>query len=540
MFLRNIRIAARAFISFAAIASLSVFLGLFALKQIGEVQSQAADIQNNWLQRVRLLALANASLDRFRLGEMAHILSSSDADMQTYEDKSAGRLKAVKEQLAQYAGLLNTAEEKSRLDAFNQSLEAYAKNHAEMLKRSRSGDKAGARDFLNSIRESYEHMTKNFDQLIDLANKGAEQAGLTSVDAYQHAVKGIALVILLVSGGTLLVAWLLTRSITSPINEAVLVAETIAKGDLTQPINPTGNDEATRLLRAQETMRNNLVQTLRQITGSSSQLAAAAEELNAVTAEGSRDLRQQHGEIEQAATAVTEMTSAIEEVARNAASTSDLSQESRSIALKGQQRMVEALDAILALTRGVEVSSEQVGSLAEQAKDIGKVLDVIRTIAEQTNLLALNAAIEAARAGEAGRGFAVVADEVRALAHRTAQSTQEIEQMIGSIQSNTASTVKTMLDSSSMTQQTLSLAELAQQALADILVANNEINDRNLVITTAAAEQADVARAVDRNLLNIQQLSIQSAEGSTQTTSASQSLASLAHELNTMVKHFQV
>ena len=540
MFLRNIRIAARAFIGFAAIASLSVFLGLFALKQIGEVQSQAADIQNNWMQRVRILALANASLDRFRLGEMAHILSASDADMQTYEDKSAGRLKSVKEQLAQYAALLRTPEEKSRLEVFNQSLDGYAKNHNEMLKRSRSGDKAGARDFLSSIRESYEQMTKNFDQLIDLANKGAESAGQTSVAAYQHAVGGIALVIVLVSGGTVLVAWLLTRSITGPIIEAVRVAETIAKGDLTQPINPTGNDEATRLLRAQETMRNNLVQTLRQITGSSSQLAAAAEELNAVTAEGSRDLQQQHGEIEQAATAVTEMTTAIEEVARNAATTSDLSQESRSIALKGQQRMLEALTSIQALTRGVQISSDQVGGLAEQAKGIGKVLDVIRTIAEQTNLLALNAAIEAARAGDAGRGFAVVADEVRALAHRTAQSTQEIEQMIGSIQTNTASTVNTMLDSSTMTQQTIGLAELAQQALTDILAANDEINNRNLVITTAAAEQADVARAVDRNLLNIQQLSIQSAEGSTQTTVASQSLASLAHELNTMVKHFQV
>jgi methyl-accepting chemotaxis protein len=540
MFLRNIRIAARAFIAFAAIALLSVFLGLFALKQIREVQFQAADIQNNWMQRVRILALANASLDRFRLGEMAHILSSTNADMQTYEEKSAGRLKIVKEQLTQYAGLLSTTDERSRLAVFNQSLDVYAKNHIEMLRLSRVGDKKAAVEFLNSIRDSYEQMTKNFDQLIDLANKGAEQAGQQSVGAYEHAIGGIAIVILLVSAGTVIVAWLLTRSITAPIIEAMHVAETIARGDLTQPINPTGNDEATRLLRAQEVMRDNLVQTLRQITGSSNQLAAAAEELNAVTAEGSRDLRQQHGEIEQAATAVTQMTAAIEDVARNAASTSELSQESRNIALKGQQRMVEALNSIRSLTQGVELSSEQVGGLADQAKSIGKVLDVIRAIAEQTNLLALNAAIEAARAGDAGRGFAVVADEVRALAHRTAQSTQEIEQMIGGIQTGTANAVNTMHASSSMTQQTLELAELAQKALADIVAANDEINDRNLVITTSADEQAHVARAVDQNLLNIQQLSIQSSEGSSQTTAASQSLATLASELNTMVKHFQV
>lgn len=540
MYLRNIRIAARAFIGFAAIALLSALLGLFALKQIHEVQAQASEIQNNWLQRVRILAVANASLDRFRLGEMAHILSSADADMQTYEDKSAGRLKDVKEQLADYAKLLTTAEEKSQLEVFNQSMDVYAKNHTEMLRLSRTGDKAGARDFVNSIRATYEKMTKNFDQLIDLANKGAAQAGQKSVEAYQHAVSGIAMVILLVCTGTVLVAWLLTRSITGPIIEAMQVAETIAKGDLTQPINPTGNDEATRLLRAQQTMRDNLVQTLRQITGSSTQLASAAEELNAVTAEGSRGLHQQHSEIEQAATAVTEMTTAIEGVARNAASTSDLSQESRAIAVEGQQRMVEALSAIQALTRGVDMSSAQVGGLAEQAKDIGKVLDVIRKIAGQTNLLALNAAIEAARAGEAGRGFAVVADEVRALAHRTAQSTQEIEQMVSSIQAGTATAVSTMLSSSSMTQQTLELAYLAQTALTDIVAANDEINDRNQVITTAAEEQAHVARAVDQNLLNIRELSVQSAEGSSQTTTASLSLASLAYELNTMVKQFKI
>ncbi|WP_425338566.1 methyl-accepting chemotaxis protein [Pseudomonas batumici] len=202
--------------------------------------------------------------------------------------------------------------------------------------------------------------------------------------------------------------------------------------------------------------------------------------------------------------------------------------------------MIEAVTAIVALTRGVEVSSEQVGGLAQQAQDIGKVLDVIRTIAEQTNLLALNAAIEAARAGEAGRGFAVVADEVRALAHRTAQSTREIEEMIGSIQTGTANAVSTMHNSSTMTRQTLELAESAKTALAEIVEANDEINNRNLVITTAADEQAHVARSVDRNLLNIRELSIQSSEGSHQTTAASQSLASLAAELNTTVRHFRI
>lgn len=532
MFLRNIRIAARAFIGFAAIASLSVFLGLFALKQIGEVQSQAADIQNNWMQRVRILALANASLDRFRLGEMAHILSASDADMQTYEDKSAGRLKSVKEQLAQYAALLRTPEEKSRLDVFNQSLEGYAKNHTEMLKRSRSGDKAGARDFLNSIRESYEQMTKNFDQLIDLANKGAELAGQTSVAAYQHAVGGIAIVIVLVSGGTVLVAWLLTRSITGPIIEAVRVAETIAKGDLSQPINPTGNDEATRLLRAQETMRNNLVQTLRQITGSSSQLAAAAEELNAVTAEGSRDLQQQHGEIEQAATAVTEMTTAIEEVARNAATTSDLSQASRSIALKGQQRMVEALSSIQALTRGVELSSSQVGGLAEQAKGIGKVLDVIRTIAEQTNLLALNAAIEAARAGDAGRGFAVVADEVRNLAKRVQSSTDEITRMVSALQAGTRDAVDFMQESSFKADDCVQQAQDAGAALAEITSAVAQMRESNTQIAVAAEQQSHVAEEMNRAVVSIRDVTENTVQQTVESATTSNQLATLAGELS--------
>jgi len=537
---RHLSIASRMVLGFVIIAALSVALGVFALRQIDEVQNQSIEIKDNWLQRVRALGAANAALNRYRMGSMQHILSISEKDMQSYEDKTGGRLRQVREQMHTYAQLLSSDEDKGRLSAFNSSLDVYAKNHLQLLALSRQGDKAAAREFLMTIRDSYDQMTKNFDDLIDRANQGAELAGDESTAAYHRSVKGVALVIILVGIGTVLVAWLLTRSITAPLNVAVKVARTIAQGDLSQPIEPSGNDEATRLLESLATMQSNLIKTLGQISGSSRQLTTATAQLNTVTEASGQDIQQQHAEIEQAAAAVTEMTAAIEEVARNALSTSELSVVSRDIALKGQQRMVETLGAIETLTRDVQLSSQQIESLAEQAQGIGKVLDVIRTIAEQTNLLALNAAIEAARAGDAGRGFAVVADEVRALAHRTAQSTREIEEMIGGIQNGTDTAVSTMLSSSENTRLTLTLAQSTQSALAEIVAANDDINQRNLMITTATEEQAHVARSVDRNLLNIRDLSVQSATGSQQTTDASVSLGHLAIELNSMVSHFKM
>jgi len=192
------------------------------------------------------------------------------------------------------------------------------------------------------------------------------------------------------------------------------------------------------------------------------------------------------------------------------------------------------------MTTDVEVTSEQIRSLAAQTQDIGKVLDVIRAIAEQTNLLALNAAIEAARAGEAGRGFAVVADEVRALAHRTQQSTQEIEVMVSGIQQGSSKAVASMQNSSSRAQSTLEVARSAGDALEEITRSVGEISDRNLVIASAAEEQAQVSREVDRNLVNIRDLSLQSADGAHQTNAASQELSRLAVELNQMVGQFKI
>ncbi|WP_460323239.1 methyl-accepting chemotaxis protein [Pseudomonas ogarae] len=287
-------------------------------------------------------------------------------------------------------------------------------------------------------------------------------------------------------------------------------------------------------------MQQNLRETLQGISGSAAQLSTAADELNAVTLDSTHSLQQQNNEIEQAATAVTEMTTAVEEVARNAVSTSDATRQSSESASLGQQRVSDTVDAIGALASDVQVTGGLVQSLANQSQDIGKVLDVIRAIAEQTNLLALNAAIEAARAGESGRGFAVVADEVRALAYRTQQSTQEIEQMVQGMRSGATQALDSMQASSSRAASTLAMAERAGDALQTITASVNEIHERNLVIASAAEEQAQVAREVDRNLVNIRDLSVRSASGADQTSASSHELSQLANSLRTMVQRFQV
>ncbi|WP_409999819.1 methyl-accepting chemotaxis protein [Pseudomonas sp. JV245A] len=286
-------------------------------------------------------------------------------------------------------------------------------------------------------------------------------------------------------------------------------------------------------------MQASLRETLQLISSTSTQLAAAAQQMSQSTHQDSSRLQQQHNEIEQAATAVNEMTAAVEEVARNAVSTSDTTRQSTAQATQGQARVTQTLDAIQAMSSDVGIALQQVQTLAEQSREIGKVLDVIRAIAEQTNLLALNAAIEAARAGEAGRGFAVVADEVRALAHRTQQSTQEIEQMIGRVQGDTDSVVQSMHGNSQRVAQTLSIAEQAGLALGEITRAMEQIHERNLVIASASEEQAQVAREVDRNLLNIRDLSLESADAATRTNATSQELSHLAAGLQNLVVRFR-
>ncbi|MGJ7512931.1 methyl-accepting chemotaxis protein [Pseudomonas baetica] len=287
-------------------------------------------------------------------------------------------------------------------------------------------------------------------------------------------------------------------------------------------------------------MQSSLKGTIQHIAGASGQLAYAADELSAVTEESRGGLARQSDEIHLVATAVTQMTAAVEEVASNAVSTSSASQVASEEAQKGREQAQSAIVAINNMTEELDASAAQVEKLAKNTREIGKVLDVIQSIAEQTNLLALNAAIEAARAGELGRGFAVVADEVRALAHRTQVSTGEIENMIGAVRASADQSVLAMTKSQGLASNTQDLVQAAGRMLENIADRVREINDRNIQIASAAEEQTQVAREVDRSLIKIQNASAESTAGAEKSNASSQELSKLAVSFNQRVAQFRL
>jgi methyl-accepting chemotaxis protein len=534
-------IAPRAFLGFAFIALLVIILGVFALNRMTVIRQTATDMQFNVLPSVAFLGDVTENVLRLRVTSFRVLLNREPAMLK----ESTGRIDDLVGKLQQakssYAALPMSPEEATLYKTFNATLDSYLRAQTQMLELSREEKTEEARGIINSrMKTDSDVMGDQLKQLIAI-NKSASKHMLdVASDTYDLA--NIMVIVIAVGAAlmTVLLAWLLTRSIVLPLTRALNAAEDIAGGNLTRAIVVDGKDEPARLLTALQVMQQNLRKTIEHISGSATQLASAAEELSVVTDEASRGLQQQNNEIEQAATAVNEMTAAVEEVARNAVSTSEASQQSNQTARVGRDRVVDTVTAIQAMTQDVHTTTLLIEGLAVQGRDIGKVLDVIRSIAEQTNLLALNAAIEAARAGEAGRGFAVVADEVRALAHRTAQSTREIEQMVAGIQNGTGEAVQSMLLNTSRTQSTLELARAAGVALEQITVAISQINERNLVIASASEEQAQVSREVDRNLVNIRDLAIQSATGANQTSAASNELSRLAIDLKGMVSRFVI
>lgn len=541
MNLRKLTIARRAGLGFTLISLLVAVLGWFALVQMSAIRQSEVEVETNWLPSMRVVNDIREIMLRVRTISLRMALDNDPKNVPTYRSQLDVRNQDLAKKLAILDKFVDTPEERALSDQFRVSLAEYQKAMDQSFVLAGQNDTAALNKLLLvDMKQIVDGSGKQLNDLADFYAARVDEEGKAAESQYNTSREIVLIFVVLAALATIGLALWLTRSIVRPLERAVLAAEYVAQGDLTHDIVADGEDEVTRLLRALGTMQDNLRTAMRHIGSSASQLASAATELNSVTEDSYRGLHQQNAEIDQAATAINEMTSAVEEVARNAVSTSDASNHSSASAQAGQTRVIETVQSIQTLTENVHATSALVQNLADQSQDIGKVLDVIRSIAEQTNLLALNAAIEAARAGESGRGFAVVADEVRALAHRTQQSTLEIDSMVNAMRSGSAQALESMNTSRDRAGSTLVLAQGAGESLTEITSSINQISERNLVIASAAEEQAQVAREVDRNIVNIRDLSTQSTEGANQISASSHELSRLAADLNQVVARFKV
>ncbi|MBD8567403.1 methyl-accepting chemotaxis protein [Pseudomonas syringae] len=541
----NAKLSTKLFISFALCALITLVVGIIGSQGIGDLSnSLKLTFSNNLVSVAKTNETKANAIAQNR--DLYRLLSAVAADApQSAKDQVVASLRENRAQAEKaYAAYRTTPledDERAAGDLMDKDWPAYQAAIDRAVSVALAGDVGAARTLVDGeVRDIYLKVMNELNIMVDSnarqTGEGAVAAGKTESAAKLNLYVGIGVAFL----AAFLLGLFISRVISRPIASALVNAQRIAGGDLTQPIVSLHRDEAGLMLSALGDMQNSLKNTIGQISSAADQLASAAEELNAVTEESSLGLTRQNDEIQLAATAVTEMTAAVEEVARNAISTSDASKLTSTEAATGRDQAREAVNAINTVSTEISSSTAMVEELAGRVREIGQVLDVIRGIAEQTNLLALNAAIEAARAGEQGRGFAVVADEVRALAARTQASTGEIEAMIGSVQSSADQAVRAMGNSRTLASNTQSLAQATGQSLERIAQSIAEINDRNMLIATASEEQSHVAREVDRNLINIQDLSTQTAAGANQTSASSQELSRLAISFNNLVGKFKV
>ncbi|KTC16779.1 chemotaxis protein [Pseudomonas marginalis ICMP 11289] len=538
--LRRFRIAPRLVICFGITALLMVSLGAFCLLQMQDIRRQGEAVESGALPSIAMADAIAIGLVKLR-SETTRLIANADDPGAVINSKiNVEQLRnEVEKGFVDYLARVPAGTEHDSIIALLDAYKAFMPGLQDQMTLIEQNKLDEARILANTLLAMQGDLMDMQVQLLRELNKQSAAVAVEAASASYEQTRVIALsAIAIALALTLLLAWRLSVSIIRPVRHALHIASTIADGNLTRHEIPDGKDETAQLLTTLGRMRNNLHSTIDQIYAAATQLSQSVQEMGTIAEASALNLQLQNNEIEQAAVAVNQMSQAAVEVAGNASNTVSESEASTQAAAQGQVKLSATISSIKELTANVLDSSHQAEGLAERTQSISSILDVIRAIANQTNLLALNAAIEAARAGEAGRGFAVVADEVRSLAQRTSASTTEIEGLISGVQQSTQQTASSLRHTASQASLTLEQAAATGEALNVIISSTGTINDRNLLIASAAEQQAQVAGEVDRNLSSIRDLSSQTASGAQQTTVASNALSMLATDLNLMVQRF--
>ncbi|BAU76370.1 methyl-accepting chemotaxis protein [Metapseudomonas furukawaii] len=442
------------------------------------------------------------------------------------------RVQAVLGRLKEKAGELDDAALQAKVDSLRNEHRdlgsAYRRGREAFL--AAGADPAAGDSAVKGIdRAASEQMSA---LVAELHQRGQQQSEAISASAGRTVSLGLAVMLLSSLAIGLLSLWLVSRNLIGPISVLIEHIAQLAQGNFGQRVDASREDELGRLARAANTLRDFLADTFNRLRQSTTQLDSASGELNAIASLMAEGTREQFSRTDQVATAMHEMSATAQEVARHAAEAATAADQADHSAQQGGAVMQATIQSITGMRSEIANTAEVIRRLESDSGRIGKVLEVIRGIAEQTNLLALNAAIEAARAGEQGRGFAVVADEVRTLAQRTAESTAEIHQIIDTVQTGALNAVRAIESGQNRSEQSVAQVTEAGAMLSRITDAVEAIRDMNRQIATAAEEQTSVAEDISRNLTEITAIATANEQNVQRTQGASQQMHGLSGDLN--------
>ena len=509
-----------------------------ALKPLGALSDKYAQTFGDMLESTTSGALASADGERVR-------------ELRTVADLRYG-MATFRLMLRRYIAVPNDVNKKVLMDTIDTFLSDITKARSSLpatlssqLEEAHAGirryrevlvEVAGLFEQKQNMREQVDQESKAMDKI--MTGLMDTQQRLAREDQRSAFVQMAVLTVLALVIG-LFASVVISRQITSPLALTVDLARRIAKGDLTVQAKSNRKDELGDLQNAMQDMAQNLNTLVQGIGNGVTHISTSAEKLSAMSEQTSAGVRQQKSEVDQVATAMHEMASTVQEVARNTTDASAAATLADQQARHGSTVVKQATAQISELAVAIEELGGAMNVLSQDSEQIGKVIDVIKAVAEQTNLLALNAAIEAARAGEQGRGFAVVADEVRSLAQRTQDSTKEIEALIVTLQQGTQAASALMASSRERTLDTVELAQKAELAITEINQSIGTIQEMSLQISAAAEQQSAVADEINRSIVSVRDVADQSAVASEESAAATIELASLGQDLQRMTAHFR-
>ncbi|MCF5891464.1 methyl-accepting chemotaxis protein [Aeromonas veronii] len=532
--------------AFTTLALLMLGFAWFATLQLSNIYRDASEVSDNIVPSIRASSQMHVSLLDARRAELNMVIDALGKDPDSLNSSTQSFEAAKSQYMAaeQRYGSMPFVSERDR-NMFAELKTAAAKYfsaHGDLETAIRQGDIAKVQSLIkNESRAALEQagqdgleLRKENDLVANLLTKQSE-ASYERAKLLSTTVGALTLLFVVI------VAWLLIRQIRNPVMTLLEQTRQVAAGNLTSQLDMKqfSHDELGKLAQGFNEMQSNLRMLVNEVSGSVVQLGAAAEEISAVAQQSANNMGAQQHELNQLATAMNEMQATVQEVARNTNDAASAATSASDTAAQGNETVNDSIGRIEKVATAIEETALVIRQLGDDSRNIGMVLEVIQGIAEQTNLLALNAAIEAARAGEQGRGFAVVADEVRTLAKRTQDSTSQINHIISELQQRANEAGVTMQQSQDMMSETVHTAREAGASIAEISSSVNSISHMNIQIATATEEQGAVSEELNRNVVNISNASEEVATGAKQMAQACNDLNLLATQLQEVVRKFR-